>query len=141
MKYATSGAHPGRICMPSGSHCVTLAIARSRDPTPIVLKMLSSRLQEEALGAHLSSPRFGPRQHRPARGCQSGYLQRCLLKKQYSLNEIEEMTRINDQAEEHAKKMEARKLEKRKQAFRLQTRKKERLSLECWRMPKSTNYP
>ncbi|KAJ1101195.1 hypothetical protein NDU88_006267 [Pleurodeles waltl] len=45
-------------------------------------------------------------------GCQSESLHRRLLKKLYSLDEIEEMTRVNDQAEENAKKMEAGKIEK-----------------------------
>ncbi|KAJ1083446.1 hypothetical protein NDU88_003605 [Pleurodeles waltl] len=45
-------------------------------------------------------------------GCQSESLRRHLLKKCYSLDEIEEMMRVNDQAEEPAKKMEAGKLEK-----------------------------
>lgn len=40
-------------------------------------------------------------------GCQSVSLRRRLLKKSYSLDEIEEMTRVHDQAEEHAKRMEA----------------------------------
>ncbi|KAJ1112967.1 hypothetical protein NDU88_001227 [Pleurodeles waltl] len=97
-----------------------LAIARNREPTPNALKTLSFRLREAALGAHLSSPRSGPRQQHPARadlrlriieGCQSVSLRRRLLKKRY-LDEIKEMMRVNDQAEEHTKKMEARKFEK-----------------------------
>ncbi|KAJ1148414.1 hypothetical protein NDU88_001250 [Pleurodeles waltl] len=66
---------------------------------------------------------------------------RRLLKKRYSLDEIEEITRVNVEAEEHAKKMEAGKIEKREQAFRLQNRQKERQSPERQRMPKSTKYP
>ncbi|KAJ1200082.1 hypothetical protein NDU88_003910 [Pleurodeles waltl] len=73
--------------------------------------------------------------------CQSEFLCRHLLKKQYLLDEIEEMMRVNDQTEEHAKKMKAGKLEKREQAFRLQSCQKESQSPEHRKMPKSTNYP
>lgn len=52
-------------------------------------------------------------------GCQCESLRRRLLKKHHSVDDIEELTRINDQAQEHAKKMEAGKTEKREQAFRL----------------------
>ncbi|KAJ1178128.1 hypothetical protein NDU88_003375 [Pleurodeles waltl] len=72
-------------------------------------------------------------------GCQSEFLRRRLLKKRYSLDDIEEMTRVNDQAEEHAKKMEARKLEKQEQAFRLQTILMERQSPEHGRIPNFIN--
>ncbi|KAJ1180496.1 hypothetical protein NDU88_005717 [Pleurodeles waltl] len=46
------------------------------------------------------------------------------------LSGIEELTRVNDQAEEHTKKMEAGKAEKREQVFRLQTQQKDRLPPE-----------
>ncbi|KAJ1192485.1 hypothetical protein NDU88_001792, partial [Pleurodeles waltl] len=70
--------------------------------------------------------------------CQSESLRRRLLKKQYSLDEIEEMTRINNQAGEHAKKMEPGKLEK--QIFRLKKCQKKCQSPERQRASKSTQY-
>ncbi|KAJ1093744.1 hypothetical protein NDU88_006836 [Pleurodeles waltl] len=75
--------------------------------------------------------------HEPPAVCGS-YTQK---EKRYSLEEIEEMVRVNDQAEQHAKKMEAGKLEKWEQAFRLQARQEERQSPERRRTPKPTNCP
>ncbi|KAJ1203403.1 hypothetical protein NDU88_007190 [Pleurodeles waltl] len=72
---------------------------------------------------------------------QSESLRICLSKKRYSFDEIEEMTRVNDKAEEHVKKMEAGKIEKREEAFKLKNRQNKRQSPERRRIPKPQNIP
>ncbi|KAJ1149393.1 hypothetical protein NDU88_002203 [Pleurodeles waltl] len=63
------------------------------------------------------------------------------LKEKLFFGQNRKMTRVNDQAEEDAKKMETGKLEKREETSRLQTSQKERQSPDCRITPKSTSYP